>query len=1360
MLKIQLASKNILKAVHAKEAEWGKKILASVSEWDQLGDILTESTRSSGGTNVDDNVIVGMSKALSQCDPSSSSSLQSSLARVLQTLNELYSDNIYAIPVMSELVLAVLNKTDDTLQQSGLNWYTTALGAHHKVQLKTAYDQCLQNDGELLHKLIGSRNPTALAAVVFSTAQDWKTFLNVRDSEEAVNSIIESLPKWKTVSDGLPKTQTKDNAASGLSKMNFLFLRLSENSDSISECHLLVDAFLLSSNKMSTGEVGSEYSRELMKLFLLLAVTVLKCEKSDANTKVRSVLRIVKSVSGCYHSQTDVLYHFGFGFRVLSHVTKELLSFTNDINSDAVIECGHILHSMYHKITEPYHKEFLALSLTPPKKYKNNKRDLVAQTFVSSLLESYTQMQSLDQVVGSLCDNDTLFKESDPPKWFNPMLQSYIPKMLDAMPTAKVVLGYVCRYGDYKNSIKSRCVPTLSTVAAGLPINETSAVSSVLWLDSLVNFAYSILAEMLSGAKNSNTLTSCLHLYWSAQQVLDSAAGYFFMTDIFKWSEKSTVAFTLAAKPPHKEDSNPDEIPALPLVFFTECATTYTIPEILSFAGDKPTRSVEAVVVRLIHQRLMRIIQHYEIQRCSSNAEGKEEQKTISRMKKQIKRLTAVMIEMWSSLLKSSQKESADTQIDVNEVPTNENAAASVTVVLAPDFGRFSEYCDDESLVAVVKYLITTSSDTSVNVMATSHDQSTEETLWKCRSLFDEFEGAISQSQARTPRSAAADVICCSETFESSKLTTAIVAAATQLLTSATSPSDIATATAWVLRVPVDVLPFIDTTHLLPAIADAEAKAKKIKIKAMLRTALSHLCRRSPGWCSDYGKELKRLLSDCCGGKESILAIPTMRLSMEVINGSERTEELCLDILNHQQVGKLVARQLIPAVILQKLSPSEHPYTLAEEVADIRKKSKKRGRKSDDTNENYEAIEKHLNVDNNSSNLEIGIKLLLLRRGRVICSELSKAVLQIVLTRFQGGSAPTESLLWLTAITLDSVLPALAGGGSKTNERIAAEFITAVIQKATRTAEAEAEWNLRFTSSSTTLLSLVTPKISLLPNTRIKVLSSVFSECRQIIEGKVPGVSISGPCSVLSSLLINCPSEVMSDLKSLHEVLMSALVKFHSCLLSSNQNDVRNCPSLGSLVAVICLVEKVVLPASAIPIILSLPANILRDTKQGVDFSLRFAVADNILRNLLLHRAGSISGHWGEYVHAVSDLIDAFLKSEDPSPQPDTEGICSIVRLLELLAGSKKRVGMSDSVRETIGHHGTTLLHRFLNSVVSYPGSANANNRELARGFNCIMSLCGKQVFSTAYANMPQSYRIVASSFHVQWQATRFQGKT
>ena len=810
MLKIQLASKNVLKAVRAKDADWGRQILVSEAEWKQIGDIMIESRDSSaGGVNIDDNIVVGITKSLEQCDQLG---VLSSLTRILEILTELYPDNIYSIPVISDVTLAVLRKDNKLLRRAGLSWYAIALRAHQKAQLKSAYDYCLQNDGELLHKLLGSASPAAVAAVIFSSSQDWKTFLHIKDSEEEVTSVIEALPSWKSIADALPKTQTKDATSSGRSKMNTLFTKLSESKESITHCHLLLEAYQKSYSKKVSDDrvVGSEYSRELMKLFLLLAITILSCKKSDSNIKAEALLKAISAVKESYHSQTDVLYHHGFGFRILTHVAQELLSICNDQNSHLVLQCSLLLHSMYHKITEPFHTELLTLALVPPVGSKNTNREGFAQMLVTAVLDSYTQMQSLDQVVEALCKNESLFKESEPPKWFTDVMHAYLPKMLDAMPTAKVILEYVCKYGSNEGAVKTRCVPTLSKVASGLPINETSAVSSAMWIDTLVSFAYSILVEMFGSIKNNTTLGSALHLYWVAQQVLDSAAGYFFTTDIFKWSEKSTAAFTLAAKLPHKDESN-SSVPDLPLVFFPGCATVYSIPEILNFAGENPTKSVEAVMIRLIHQRVMRIIQHYEILKCSSGAitGDKETEKSLSRMKKQIKRLTGVMLNMWCSLLKSAEREDVDVIINVNEIPTCQNAACSVTVVLAPDLSRFSEYGEAAILSVIMKYLMSISSIPSATVKTPAPGQNAEETMWRCRSLFSCFDKVISNPNQGTPRSAAAHIITNSnDAFESAKLTNAIIVAATDLLTS-TNPTHVTAATAWVLRIPLDVLPVV-----------------------------------------------------------------------------------------------------------------------------------------------------------------------------------------------------------------------------------------------------------------------------------------------------------------------------------------------------------------------------------------------------------------------------------------------------------------------------------------------------------------------------------------------------------------------
>ena len=200
-------------------------------------------------------------------------------------------------------------------------------------------------------------------------------------------------------------------------------------------------------------------------------------------------------------------------------------------------------------------------------------------------------------------------------------------------------------------------------------------------------------------------------------------------------------------------------------------------------------------------------------------------------------------------------------------------------------------------------------------------------------------------------------------------------------------------------------------------------------------------------------------------------------------------------------------------------------------------------------------------------------------------------------------------------------------------------------------------------------------------------------------------------------------------------------------------------------VSAIFLMEKLVIPANAFHIAFALPRLVLPlSVETDVFFELHGTVV-NTLQNMVMHHVAALE--FGGYLAAVGDALEGLLTFlEKRGEVVMTEGeleedaVSSTVRLIELFAGTRKRPGVSEGVRRQVGLHSPSLLQRFLLAVVTNPSPANHHNRNLSRAFAAIMAACGKEVFSATYAALPQSCRAVAAAYHLQWQSTKFQGKT
>ena len=208
-------------------------------------------------------------------------------------------------------------------------------------------------------------------------------------------------------------------------------------------------------------------------------------------------------------------------------------------------------------------------------------------------------------------------------------------------------------------------------------------------------------------------------------------------------------------------------------------------------------------------------------------------------------------------------------------------------------------------------------------------------------------------------------------------------------------------------------------------------------------------------------------------------------------------------------------------------------------------------------------------------------------------------------------------------------------------------------------------------------------------------------------------------------------------------------------------------PALLGVTSAVFLMEKLPLPPSCLSIALSIPGVALgRGARAGsaegrASYAELHVMCVNLLVNVLMHRAEAIE--WGSFTGAVGDVLDGLLThlDADRSGSDTAEDLVSgTVRLVELYAGTRRRAGLPETVKSAVGDFAPLLLQRFLLGVTGHAVPASVHNRDLSRAFGALSSACGKDLFQSTYANLPQSLRAAAAAYHLQWQSTRFQGKT
>eukprot|EP01065_Artemidia_motanka_P029432 TRINITY_DN35542_c0_g1_i1.p1 TRINITY_DN35542_c0_g1~~TRINITY_DN35542_c0_g1_i1.p1 ORF type:complete len:1524 (+),score=500.20 TRINITY_DN35542_c0_g1_i1:65-4636(+) len=275
-------------------------------------------------------------------------------------------------------------------------------------------------------------------------------------------------------------------------------------------------------------------SPETVATLRFIAVLIKYILMLEDRSELSRLIRAVREL-GVYHSQTDLLYHSGSGFFILSPVAAQLRREVGAARERGeelpgwVIPTATDMLLMYHKLVEKDLDVLCAAAVA------SGTAD--GHGFVSALLQTYGSLQNLDVPVAALAKAEL---QGAGPSWLcgrgRSVYTATLGAGLDPLPTAEAALEQLApRVADGGTAYAAH----LAAVARALPIRVAGATPTATWVDSVSStgcrpLADRILSGQWKGKERTARVTALLELYWAVQDVLDRAAPQLLL-DVFEW---------------------------------------------------------------------------------------------------------------------------------------------------------------------------------------------------------------------------------------------------------------------------------------------------------------------------------------------------------------------------------------------------------------------------------------------------------------------------------------------------------------------------------------------------------------------------------------------------------------------------------------------------------------------------------------------------------------------------------------------------------------------------------------------------------------------------------------------------------
>eukprot|EP01063_Lacrimia_lanifica_P011493 TRINITY_DN18255_c0_g1_i1.p1 TRINITY_DN18255_c0_g1~~TRINITY_DN18255_c0_g1_i1.p1 ORF type:complete len:1354 (+),score=500.09 TRINITY_DN18255_c0_g1_i1:79-4140(+) len=1353
MLKVSLACRNVVKAAKAgPRVAWVPRALVDDGEEEWRG-VRAALEEVAGGDVVQCDALVltsGLIDALRLtiqlcAERDAPAAVYTAVAETLRTLASLYETQTWApgsLVALADTVVALRHRHEceqakgkkggaavhpvvaTGVYDATVSLCLSAVRVHRAGNAKAVFEKVLaapyydaKRPGDsLLARLMRLKEPRLLAAFLFARPQEWSAFFPPAVTEEEVE-------KLSAAADEPPAAKAgASNKRDSLEQVFVCFAAIFA-ADDAAGVETVLDAF------QATQAAQPVTVLRMMWKLLDLA--------PHPPAAVAGLLRVLRA-SGVYRSQQDILYQHSFGLALLKRASMVVTA--RNADGAATVACGeHLLH-VYHKALEPDLGWYLAKAVRAGAE--------VGGRFVQACFDVYAAMQSLDVVLGAAMRQEAVLQAS--PAWLLHIYKTALPSILDAVPTAKMVLDTL----EGTDECEVAACHSLAALAMGLKVTDTTAAPSSMWVDEVVDYAYKSVVKGANPASLARpALNALMNLYHCVQGVLDDASPSFLVSDIFRWSRRSVDAFNLG------EGADP-----VVLAFPSATVTLAQLRACCEGEGDDAVLS-QALCIQLLAQHALRAHRHRSVLAVSPDAE--DEKKLLKRLRKELEACCGAIVEMWGSLLEAS---------------AGAAAVWRVSQLLCGHLHLLAEHAPAAALEAALRRLLCDAADVAAAAPLPPLGQAS---LWQ---LFPNGAPApipITAAPAVCSFSALALRLARAEdTWEAPALAGALRNIIASIFADA---NDALYTFACALLAAFPPAAFSEADDLMNAVCGADEKCTDVVVRSLLRCTLAHMAVMNPHWCDANVGTLRGWVKQA--ETDDSLAPATLAVGVVCLQlcDEARAVAFCGRMLKRLAAkGALGAEphalgcMLAASVALRHGGAWQRLRLAPSDVAGLKKASKKR--KHEGTSAPEPAVKKRKAeggdaVDAGEAgvpglqqlfeqlaaaplpwNLVNGALLVMLARGCVPAGEdaasLRRKMARLSLKQFDAADPSSD---WFLSVALECAAPALSKEDTekfflKIYKRLAGRPRAA--PRGVGSGGVAALLRLRTHRVDTDgVEGVYLSKLPLLSKTgKEAVVSAVFSNAAAHLADDTSHVALA------HMLLVTCPKEYTTAPAKINAFVMGAIATLHGMAASAPAAATPALLALARVVAAACLMEKLPLHGSAMPMLLTLP-KLLLALPPSVEL---FYIVTNLLVNVGLHRLEEVDKHWGAYVHALGDVVEGLLQwvTAHEVREYAKDMVIETVRILALFTGAVRRPGVAPATKERIQNHAPVLLQRFLAVVVKHPSPANTHNRELSRGFSALMGACGKDVFAMTYAQMPQVCRTVAAAYHLQWQSSRFQGKT
>eukprot|EP00756_Hemistasia_phaeocysticola_P002670 Hpha_TRINITY_DN11817_c0_g1::TRINITY_DN11817_c0_g1_i1::g.2088::m.2088 len=1070
--------------------------------------------------------------------------------------------------------------------------------------------------------------------------------------------------------------------------------------------------------------------------------------------------------TGCYHSQSDLLYHSGSAFHILSALATASHSAIRSARSAALRACGALL-PLFHKLVEP-HLDALCTAAV-----EEGTED--ARAFVETVLRCYSALQSIDAPLRAL---GAARLNRDPPAWLcageasvfaTPFLAS-----LDPVPAADALL-------EALNGHDIGVARVVTAVANAIPLRPASAQAVAMWVDKASTRVCRPLAKTVRGpGQSDDARAALLEAYFALQSLLDRAAPQL-LYDLFDWG--SGVLTALLGRRGGGE-KGADHVPFIHLPAADE------LPELsLSLAdigvrmdpSNTPIR-VMAAAGRCLMQRARRLKAAANIKRWG--AEGVEEECPEAEV------CADAVLRCAASTLRSHDEESH---------------------FLSEALAFFSTAAEFPSCAAAVRVF----AEAVVHIVSQSLAADPEVVQGHKADLTWRSFGRARRVRAVGKPGKVAGL--CFGLLESSGLwesragCEAIIQAAVEQARGG-GLRDLRAARAVLERFPAAAAAGVSAGEVGEAVVAKALKGDKATVIA---------ARDFAGYLPSTGREVvlkwvhrdDRVNADE-GERQAAVSAAVKVLSREKRTTAEvvRWVEELLDGPLGPSASAAAAQGLFQVCSLCSERDPAPPPSSIRPSADLPTSVKRAGGRVD--KESREAVARLAAKASRIGEGEVEAVGLAKDHPLLAGAALIAALLSVPKQELDaklgaaaaaavggltavGAAGPTSSHRWLAGVLLTVALKHLSPEArySLSVWAVDAALESAVVADPTAENTAAAIGVLADEGADELEDSVVLRLRGVGGQDSKPLVGHVLSRCRDafmqgaeaVRKGEEPAPRLAAAARVLSDFIASWNLGVSEHKQALRSAISEALVASH---LLAARSDTPATRELLRLVGTVASTRRIPLGAPEACALMQLPRALLVGGG-GPGFPVLLLRAQDILRAFLTRRQVATAGLWSVLVTALGGLFRSLfawaektgVEAEEPiREQAGVDAVSQVgwvteaalvdacVRLLEHFPGARRRAHAAASGKEVAiaRAHAPALLTHFVSVCAAHPVVAERHHRELSRGAEVLMRLCTSVTgadseskrdipaqMAAVFRQLPESAKLVFKGFHRQSSSRR-----